>query len=89
VIHRASGSFWRHYHALSTNIQIQADKQFDLLKANPHHPSLHFKKLGERRGQEIWSARVTLNYRALAVKLPDAFVWYWIGEHGVYEVLIQ
>jgi hypothetical protein len=60
-----------------------------LLKNNPQHPSLQFKKLGGRKGQEIWSARVTLKYRALAVKLPDEYVWFWIGEDNVYDVLIK
>ena len=52
-----------------------SDIQFALLKANPRHPSLQFKKLTERDGQELWSARVTLIYRALAVKLDDDYVW--------------
>lgn len=43
-------------------------------------------KLGDRNGQEIWSARVTLKYRALAVKVPGGYVWFWIGEHNVYDV---
>ena len=50
---------------------------------------MQFKRLGDRRGREIWSARVTLKYRALAVKLPDEFLWFWIGEHNVYEDLIK
>jgi hypothetical protein len=66
-----------------------ADKQFALLKDNPHHPSVEFKKLGERNGQEIWSARVTLKYRALAVRLSDEYVWFWIGAHNVYDALIR
>ena len=89
MIHRAGGVFWQHYRALPADIQARADKQFALLKANPQHPSLQFKKLGERRGREIWSARVTLHYRALAVKLEDAYIWYWIGEHGNYDLLIK
>jgi hypothetical protein len=48
------------------------------------HPSLQFKKLTERGGLELWSARVTLNI-ALAVKLDDDYVWFWIGEHDAYE----
>jgi hypothetical protein len=36
-----------------------ADKNFRLLKTDPSHPSLHFKKLGK-----VWSARVGLHYRA-------------------------
>jgi hypothetical protein len=77
------------YHALPPDIRSRADKQFALLKGNPPHRSLQFKKLGYRRGQEIWSARVTLKYRALAVKEPNEYVWFWIGEHNVYQILIQ
>ena len=40
-------------------------------------------------GQEVWSARITLKYRALAIKLPDEFLWFWVGEHGVYDELIS
>ncbi len=53
--------FWRAYAALPDGIRRRADKQFALLKANPGHASLQFKKIGERQGQEIWSARVTLS----------------------------
>jgi hypothetical protein len=63
--HRAATDFWRQYHTLSQEVRARADKQFSLLKANPQHPSLQFKEVGERTGWEIWSARVTLNYRAL------------------------
>jgi len=51
--HRATTDFWRQYHALSQEIRSRADKQFSLLKANPQHPSLQFKKVGDRHGQEI------------------------------------
>jgi len=32
---------------------------------------------------------VTLKYRALAAKFPDEYVWFWIGEHNVYDILIR
>ena len=70
---------------VARSIRERADKQFALLRANPRHPSLQFKKLSERSGQELWSARVTLKYRALAVKLNDDYVWFWVGEHDIYE----
>jgi hypothetical protein len=66
-----------------------ADKQFELMKANPQHPSLRFKKIGDREGHEIWSARITLKYRALAIKLPDELLWFWIGDHGNYDESIS
>ena len=85
MIHHANADFWRDYNQLPPSIKIRADKQFALLKLNPHHPSLQFKKLGERKNQEIWSARVTLNYPALAIKLPAQYLWFWIGGHDVYD----
>jgi len=86
--HYASTGFWTQYQALPHQIRIRADKQFALMKENPQHPSLQFKKIGERRGQEIWSARVSLKYRALAIKRSDGYLWFWIGDHRDYELLI-
>jgi hypothetical protein len=88
-MHRAAADFWQAYDALTEEIRRRADKQFVLLQANPQHPSLQFKKVGERQGQEIWSARVTLNYRALAIKRADGYLWFWIGDHTTYETLIS
>jgi mRNA-degrading endonuclease RelE of RelBE toxin-antitoxin system len=68
-MHKASRSFWLRYRCLPDDIQQVAAKQFAILKTNPHHPSVRFKKLIEKNGREIWSARVTLKYRALAVKI--------------------
>jgi hypothetical protein len=86
---RANAGFWQVYGALPPDIRSRADKKFSLLKTNPQHPSLQFKKLGERHGQEVWSARVTLNYRALAIKRPDGYLWFWIGHHKTYAFLIS
>jgi hypothetical protein len=87
--HYAATDFWRSYAALPQEIRNRADKRFSLLKADPRHPSLQFKKVGERHGLEIWSARVTLNYRALAIKREGGYLWFWIGDHKGYEALIS
>jgi len=89
LIHHANAVFWQHYQKLPINVQARADKQFALLKVNPNHSSLRFKKMGIRKGQELWSVRVTLQYRALAIRFQDAYVWIWIGEHAVYDLLIK
>lgn len=87
--HRTTSEFWRAYHALPEAIRASADKQFALLKSDPQHPSLQFKKIGERRGgTELWSARVSLSYRALAIKVADKYVWFWVGDHKGYDLLI-
>jgi hypothetical protein len=86
MIHRANADFWNDYRALPADVRGRADKQFALLKDNPQRAFLQFKKLGERNGREIWSVGVTLKYRALALRLPDEYVWFWIGAHNVYEL---
>jgi len=47
--HRALPRFWEHYAELPKEIRELANKNFDLLKADPFHPSLHFKKVDEGR----------------------------------------
>jgi len=52
VTHHASPDFWARYQALPLATRNNADKAFALLKSNPRHPALHFKKLG-RFGQHV------------------------------------
>lgn len=87
--HRATEGFWRAYEGLPEALKNRANKQFSLLKNNPQHPSLQFKKVGESHGQAVWSARVTLNYRALALQRDYGFLWFWIGDHKDHELLIS
>ncbi len=81
--HRATAGFWRRYHRLPQEIRQLADKNFELLKANPYHPSLHFKKIGT-----LWSARVGSGYRALGLDEGGTVQWFWIGTHAEYDKLI-
>jgi hypothetical protein len=83
VTHYASSFFWQTYDKLPLRIQNLADKNFELLKANPHHPSLHFKKI-----DRYYSVRVGIQYRALRVALEDSIVWFWIGDHATYDKLL-
>ncbi len=82
-MYHTSPSFRKYYNALPEGIQIQADKNFKLLKENPAHPSLHFKKIGKYR-----SVRVSLEYRDLGTDIQDGILWFWIGTHSEYERLI-
>lgn len=75
--------FKQAYAALPTEIQKLADKQYELWKEEPYHPSLHFKCV-EKQGN-IWSVRVTRGYRALGVRDGGDIVWFWIGDHDKYE----
>lgn len=83
VNHLAAPRFWYCYRQLPEQIRRLADSCFALLRGDPRHPSLHFKKVGR-----FWSARVGLHYRALAVERGNDLVWFWIGSHAEYDRLV-
>lgn len=85
--HMTLPRFWQHYHQLPTEIQALANKNFELLKSDPHHPSLHFKKIGTNK--QLWSVRVGAHYRALDREKPDGILWFWIGTHSIYDKLLS
>ena len=80
----AASSFWACYGQLTLGVRRLADKNFKLLKADPYHPSLQFKKVGK-----VWSARVGSHYRAVATPIENGFLWVWIGTHAEYDGLIS
>jgi hypothetical protein len=82
--HFASPAFWEAYQKLPAPVRELADKNYALLKSDPQHPSLHFKRIGR-----YWSVRVGLRYRALAVEVDEGFLWFWIGSHADYDALIK
>ena len=84
MTHRATSGFLRLYNALPDSIRENADKAFALLKLDPTHPSLRFKKL-----HTYWSVRIGLHYRALASQVTDGYVWFWIGSHAEYDSLVK
>lgn len=82
--HFASPSFWEKYEELPDSIQELADKNYEILKADPKHPSLHLKKAGK-----YWSVRVGRKYRALGVEIEEGILWFWIGTHAEYDKLLE
>lgn len=86
--HYASSGFWSHYRKLPEKTRIQAKKQFEILKENPHHHSLRFQP---KAGTNFWAARVTRGtYRAIAHYQGNGeYLWVWIGTHREYEKLLS
>ena len=82
--HFANPSFWQHHRQLPVEIQRLADKNFELLKRDPRHPSLRLKRVGL-----FWSVRVGLDFRAVAKERPEGLVWIWIGRHDEYADFIK
>jgi hypothetical protein len=60
--HYTSSDFWTLYWKLPVEIRNLADKNFELLKANPYHFSLQLKRIGE-----LWSVRVGQHYRDIGI----------------------
>jgi len=85
--HLALPRFWRHCRELPKETQDLAVKNFELLKIDPYHPSLHFKRVGKTK--QLWSVRVGVHYRALGMEKPKGIVWFWVGTHAEYNKLLS
>jgi hypothetical protein len=81
--HFTTPDFWYCYRRQPVEVQELADKNFALLRQDPHHPSLRLKNVGA-----FWSARVGLHYRVLARERTEGLVWFWIGPHSQYDPLL-
>jgi mRNA-degrading endonuclease RelE of RelBE toxin-antitoxin system len=80
-------TFRKQLRDLPTFVQEQAAKAYALWQEDPYHPSLQFKRVSQR--QPIYSARISLNYRALGLLESDRIYWYWIGAHDGYDELLK
>ncbi len=72
--------------ALPAQIQQQTKEAYRLGRQNPSHPGLQFKKV--HATQPIYSARISIGYRALAALKGDDVIWFWIGSHAEYDKLL-
>jgi len=71
---------------LPLDVRQRAREAFALWKQNPLHPSLHFKQIHAK--DPVYSVRIALGWRALAVRSGDEYVWFWIGSHADYDKVI-
>jgi len=76
--------FWASYQELPPEAKARARTAYRLWRANPRHPSLRFKKVGE-----LWSVRIGAGYRAVATLQAGTLYWFWIGTHDEYERLLS
>ena len=78
--HILDDDFWDAYAELPPNVQRRVPQKFQILRQNPRHPSLRFKKV-----RDLWAIRVSRDYRALARQEEGDFIWFWVGTHSEYE----
>ena len=84
---RATKRFRACYRSLPPDIQARARACYRLWSQDHRHPSLRFKQL--QLNQSIYSARVGIGWRSLAIRDGDTFIWFWIGSHAEYDRLIS
>jgi hypothetical protein len=70
---------------LPVAVQHEARAAYKQFVKDPWHPSLHLESVQGKRGRTYYSVRVGLHYRALADRLPDTWLWFWIGTHAEYS----
>ncbi len=79
--------FRKAYDSLPHRIQHLAKKAYSLWRKNPSHPSLHFKQI--HKTHPFFSVRITLSWRAIAIKEEETMIWFWIGSHSDYDKIIS
>ncbi|MGH2587013.1 MAG: type II toxin-antitoxin system RelE family toxin [Dehalococcoidia bacterium] len=84
---RTTAQFRRELLRLPENVQRQARAAYQHFKQDPFHPSLHFKRVNA--AEPVYSVRVGLTHRAVALVEHGEAVWFWIGSHADYDHLIS
>ena len=66
--------FWQYYQQLPPEVRELADKNYELLKVNPYHASLHFKKVGKQSsfGRYEW-ASITGHWGGISRRVLSGF----------------
>ncbi len=72
---------------LPKTIQQQTRKAYRQFKQNPNYPSLRFKKVHSTL--PIYSARINRDYRAVGQLEEDTAIWFWVGSHAEYNLLLD
>lgn len=82
---RATPEYWRLFNDLPKEIQNLSRLKYLMWIEDTFHPSIQFKQITG----SVWSARVNLNYRALARVRGDDVIWFWIGKHEEYDRILS
>ena len=87
---RTTERFRKALAALPDEVQDKAHEAYATFRRDFSHPSLRFKQVHPTR--PIFSVRITLDYRALAIwdhDGDDDLIWFWIGSHAEYDRLLR
>lgn len=80
-------SFREQFARLPQHIQDQVREAYKLFLQDPFHNSLHFKRVNQI--EPVYSARVTLDYRAVCLLENGTANWFWVGKHSEYDKFLK
>jgi len=80
---RGTPQFWELYRRLPADVKDAARRAYARFRENPAHPGLHLERL--RSDERAWSVRVSRDYRAVARRGAEEWVWVWIGSHQDFD----
>jgi len=83
VTSRRTAEFWQLYRRLPKQIQAATRKAYQIFRENRAHPALRLERL--RSDPRAWAVRITLDYRAVALRSGDDWLWFWIGTHKEFD----
>ncbi|MEN3371364.1 MAG: hypothetical protein V7609_3507 [Verrucomicrobiota bacterium] len=84
---KSSGTneFWQLYRELPDQVREATRRTYRIWRVNPRASGVRFKKV-----RDVYSVRIGhTGYRAIAIDVPDGFLWIWIGPHDQYERLLN
>jgi hypothetical protein len=84
---RTTTQFREMFADLPDSIQKQTRKAYRQFKQDPSYPSLRFKKVHPKL--PIYSARINRDYRAVGQLEDDTVIWFWVGSHTEYDLLLD
>jgi hypothetical protein len=87
VTSRRTKAFVRLLAELPPDVVKQAKEAYRLWTRDPSHPGLRFKRI--QNLDNVWSVRISKNYRAVGVRDGEKVVWFWIGSHADYDQLLK
>jgi mRNA-degrading endonuclease RelE of RelBE toxin-antitoxin system len=83
---RTTTQFRKMFADLPEQVQEKTRKAYRQFKQDPSYPSLRFKKVHPKL--PIYSARINRDYRAVGQLEEDTVIWFWVGSHAEYNMLL-
>jgi transcription initiation factor TFIIIB Brf1 subunit/transcription initiation factor TFIIB len=83
---RTTERFRRAFTGLPEDVQRQARQAYRRFREDPYYPGLRFRQVHPTL--PVYSARISINYRALGILEGEDIIWFWIGSHSDYDNLL-